>query len=307
MGKISSELLGGYHLERDRDMGVLSQVDGSLVAASEGASAWEASPVASFSEPRLRVNFFSRFELVRGGEIVSLGRNAKALAILKYLLAHRARPVPQDHLIGWLWPESDPKKARWSLNSAVCALRKLLKSCLPSLPASKAVLLEEGRYRLSSQVLFSADTDEFDFYYEEGRRLEKAGRALEALAEYEKAAGLYRGDYLIEDLYEDWTMIERQRLIDAYMDLSRRLAVRYMKTGQLREGVQTCYRVLEKDRCDEDAHRLLMECFVHLGQRARALRQYRLCEEALRHEYDMAPCPEIRALYARISKEDSLR
>lgn len=125
----------------------------------------------------------------------------------------------------------------------------------------------------------------------------------EAVAEYEQAAELYRGDYLIEDLYEEWTMIERERLVEAYADLSRRLAARYMEGGRLREGVRACYRVLEKDRSDEDAHRLLMECFVRLGQRGRALRQYGLCEQALKHEYDATPSPEARALYTSILKD----
>jgi DNA-binding SARP family transcriptional activator len=260
--------------------------------------------VAVASRSCLRVHFFGRFELLRDGEeVVCLGRNGRALAILKYLLAHRKdRPVPQDYLMGWLWPESDPKRARWSLNSAIYVLRKLLGGCVRSLPTSEIVLFDGGGYRLSPRVLLDLDTDEFDVHYEEGRRLEEASRVPEAVAEYEKAAELYRGDYLIEDLYEDWTMIERERLVDAYTDLSRRLAVRYMEGGRLREGVRTCYRILEKYRCDEDTHRLLMECYVRLGQRARALRQYRLCEQVLRHECDMMPSPETRALYASILK-----
>jgi hypothetical protein len=36
----------------------------------------------------------------------------------------------------------------------------------------------------------------------------------EAVAEYEKAADLYRGDYPTEDLYEEWTVIEPERLPD---------------------------------------------------------------------------------------------
>jgi LuxR family transcriptional regulator, maltose regulon positive regulatory protein len=150
-----------------------------------------------------------------------------------------------------------------------------------------------------------ADTDEFDSHYEEGLSLEEAGRIPEAVVEYEKAADLYRGEYLIEDLYEEWTMIEREKLSEVYMDLLGRLAIHYMERGRLRESVRTCYRILEKDRCDEDTHRLLMECFVRLGQRARALRQYKLCEGALRHEYDLAPSPETRAFYASILKDCS--
>ncbi len=284
-------------------------VEERFAAARHASSAFAASEatgetVHAAARPHLRVHLFGRFELLRDGEATSLGRNARALAILKYLLVHRdERPVPQDYLMGWLWPESDPKRARWSLNSAVYALRKLLGGCLPSLPASETILFQGGGYRLSPRVLLSADTEEFDSRYEEGLRLEEAGRVSEAVAEYEQAAELYRGDYLIEDLYEEWTMIERERLVEAYADLSRRLAARYMEGGRLREGVRACYRVLEKDRSDEDAHRLLMECFVRLGQRGRALRQYGLCEQALKHEYDATPSPEARALYTSILKD----
>lgn len=285
----------------------------SMVNEAAGATARSYTLSSGVTEregdrPLLRVHFFGRFELLRDGEAMSLGRNTRALAILKYLIARRTdRPVPQDYLMGWLWPESDPKRARWSLNSTVYALRKLLGSCLPSLSASETILFGECGYRISPRVLLSADTDEFDSRYEKGHRLEEAGRVSEAVAEYEKAAELYRGDYLIEDLYEEWTMIERERLLDAYTDLLRRLAGHYLEAGRLRESVWTCYRVLEKNRCDEDIHRMLMKCFVRLGQRARALRQYGLCEGMLRQEYDMTPSPETRALYAIILKDGSSR
>ena len=117
------------------------------------------------------------------------------LAILKYLLANEARPVSRDHLMGWLWPESNLKKARWSLNSAIYALRKLLGDC-PSPAAGNYVLLEDGNYRLCSDVQVITDVAEFDARYEEGRRLDKEDRRGKAVAEYEKAIQLYRGEYL---------------------------------------------------------------------------------------------------------------
>jgi len=102
-------------------------------------------------------------------------------------------------------------------------------------------------------------------------------------------------------------MIERERLLDAYAELLRRLAIRYAEVGQPWESVKTYYQILERDRCDEYTHRLLMECYVRLGQRARALRQYRLCERALRSEYDMMPSPKTRTLYASILKDGGSR
>jgi two-component SAPR family response regulator len=198
--------------------------------------------------------------------------------------------------MGWLWPESSLKKARWSLNSAIYGLRKHLGSC-PSSDAPTYVLLEEGYYRLSPEIQVVTDVDEFEEFYERGRRLEKTKRTQEAANEYEKAVELYRGEYLLEDLYEDWTMVERERLSNAYVDMLNRLALYYMERGQPRDGVRCCYKVLEKDRCNEHSHRLLMRCHWQLGQRGRALRQYRLCERILGQEYGTAPSPETRALY----------
>jgi DNA-binding SARP family transcriptional activator len=263
----------------------------------------------------MQARFFGHFELLCDGEPVHLGRNGKALAILKYLLANRSRPVSQDHLMGWLWPDSNLKKARWSLNSAIHGLRKLLGRCPSSSSSGSAssgsasgsgggsvnyIVLEEGYYRLSPAVGVATDVESFDERYERGRRLERMGRADEAARAYEEAVGLYRGDYLLEDLYEDWTMVERERLSNAHVEMLDRLAVYYMERGQLRESVRACYEVLEKDRCHEDSHQLLMSCYVGLGQRGRALRQYRLCERILAQEYGTAPSPEIQDLYRAI-------
>jgi DNA-binding SARP family transcriptional activator len=247
------------------------------------------------------VFFFGQFEMLCEGEAMQLGRNGKALTILKYLLANRSRPVSQDHLMGWLWPESNLKKARWSLNSAIHGLRKLIGGCSPSLSAGY-VTLEDGYYRLSPAVRVWTDVEEFDERCEEGRRLQKGGNVQAAAVEYERAIELYRGDYLIEDLYDDWTMVERERLANAYMDMLGRLAVYYMESGKYQESIRDCYRVLAKDRCHEDSYRLLMRCYARLGLRGRALEQYRICEKILGQEYGTTPSSETRSLYAGILK-----
>jgi DNA-binding SARP family transcriptional activator len=315
MQGISLDLPTGYYLERDPDILTLRRLDGSIVGAF---SARGAAPEAvrrmvqetvqgedpAAVQPTLQVRFFGLFEMRCDGETMPLGRNGKALTILKYLLANRSRPVSQDHLMGWLWPESNLKKARWSLNTAIHGLRKLLSGCSSSVTVNY-VFLEDGYYRLSPSVRVTTDVNDFDRHHERGLRLEKDRRTREAAIDYEKAAELYRGDYLIEDLYEDWTMVERERLANAYMDVLDRLAIHYMEVGQHQESIRVCYRVLEKDRCHEDSYRLLMECYARLGLRARALHQYRMCEQILGQEYDTSPSPETRSLYMRLLRDES--
>ncbi len=321
------ELPTGYYLERDPDLLILRRLDGAMVGAFSARGVvleavrqtaeeiiqedgrWEhpldsgEAPSSLAAQSTLRVRFFGHFEMLCDEEVITLGRNGKALTILKYLLAHRSRPISQDHLMGWLWPESNLKKARWSLNSAIHGLRKLLSEC-PASGSQSYVLLEEGYYRLCSDVRVVTDVDEFDDRYERGRDLEKAHQIPQAAAEYEKAIALYRGDYLVEDLYEDWTMVERERLSNAYMDMLGRLALYYMEAGQHQESIRACYRVLEKDRCHEDSYRVLMRCYAHLGLRGRALRQYRLCEKILRQDYGTAPSPDTQALFGSLLREE---
>ena len=332
----SLELPTGYYLERDPDLLILRRLDGEMVGAFSARGAipeavrqtavetiedddrWQP-PAKCSHTPRngngsssssrnsgstlltpqstLRVRFFGHFEMLCDEEPITLGRNGKALTILKYLLAHRSRPVSQDHLMGWLWPHSNLKKARWSLNSAIHTLRKLLSECPASGSANSYVVLEEGYYRLCPEVQVLSDVDEFDTYYEEGRCLQREeGKMSHAAAHYERAISLYRGEYLVEDLYEDWTMVERERLSNAYIDMLGRLALYYSQTDQHQESIRACYRVLEKDRCHEESYRLLMRSYAQLGLRGRALRQYRLCERILRQEYGSAPSAQTQAL-----------
>src|ERR687894_18576 len=255
MQGLSLELPTGYYLERDPDILTLRRSDGSVVGAfSAQGVALEAvrrtvEETASV-RPSLWVRFFGHFEVLCDGEPLPLGRNGKALTILKHLLANRARPVSQDHLMGWLCPD----------------------------------------------LRIATDVEEFDGRYERGRRLEAVGRTDEANEEYARAVDLYRGDYLLEDLYEDWTMVERERLSNAFVDMLDRLAANYIESGRLGEGIGACYRALEKDRCHENSHRLLMTCYARMGQRERAIRQYRLCESILGQEYSTSPSPETRHL-----------
>lgn len=319
------ELPSGYYLERDPDILILRRLDGSMVGAFSARGAApedirraaeetvqeppeerQETPRRTPSQPQLRARFFGRFEVLCGGETLHLGRNGKALTILKYLLANRTRPVSQDHLMGWLWPESNLKKARWSLNSAIHTLRKLLNGCISSPPASGYVVLEEGYYKLCPTISLSTDVDDFDERCEEGRRLRREGLDQEAAAVYERAIALYEGDYLIEDLYEDWTMVERERLANAYLEMLGWLAEYYADTGEHQRTIEACYRILEKDRCHEDSYRLLMKSYVRLGLRARALHQYRLCERTLGQEYGTSPSPETQSLYGSLLGEEAL-
>jgi DNA-binding SARP family transcriptional activator len=226
--------------------------------------------------------------------------SGRGRAIFKYLLAHRGQPTSRDVLMDLFWPDAAPEAARNNLNVAVHGLRQALKAA-SDMPI---VLFQDGAYRLNPELTIWVDVEAFERHVAAGRQLEAAGQLAAATAEYEVATGLYQGDFLADDLYEEWSALARERLRVAYLDTLDRLAQLYFSQGQYAACAALCQRTLSYDNCREDAHCRLMRCYSRQGQQHLALRQYQACVEALRAELDVEPAPTTIELYERIRRRE---
>ena len=122
-----------------------------------------------------------------------------------------------------------------------------------------------------------------------------------AIGDYGAAEGLYQGDFLEEDLYDEWPRPQRERLRTTYLDIADRLSEYHRRQGEYTAAIALCQKVLALDNCVEEAHRRLMRCYLAQGQRHLAIRQYHTCVQALAKELDVPPADETRSLYASIS------
>ena len=139
-----------------------------------------------------------------------------------------------------------------------------------------------------------------------GRQLERKGAIAGAVSEYESARALYQGDFLVEDLYADWTIARRARFEEMFLTLLGSLARYYADQGDYTESVTCCRQVLVRDSFREDAYRQLMRCYSHMGRRNQALREFQACKEVLRRELGVDPMRETVALYERIAREEPI-
>src|SRR5215210_89693 len=105
MQGLSLDLPTGYYLERDPDLLILRRLDGAMVGAFSARGAvpeavqqtaeetiqedvrWEPpadrreAPSSLAAQSTLRVRFFGHFEMLCDEEVITLGRNGKALTI----------------------------------------------------------------------------------------------------------------------------------------------------------------------------------------------------------------------------------
>jgi DNA-binding SARP family transcriptional activator len=252
--------------------------------------------------PTLVAHLLGRLRVSLNGVVVDDWPSGRGRSLLKYLVTHRD-PWPQrEVLMEVFWPGSPPAAARNSLNVAVHGLRRALRAAA-NLPV---VVLKDGAYCLAADLQVWVDVDEFERHVERGRRLERAGEQADAITEYELAASLYQGDFLVDDPYEEWPVLYRERVRLAYLDTLDRLSGLYLGQGRHAACAALCQRIIERDACREDAHRRLIRCYSRQGQRHLALRQFQACAEALRTELDVDPAPATVRLHEAIRHHEAV-
>jgi DNA-binding SARP family transcriptional activator len=250
--------------------------------------------------PELAVHLLGPLHAAVDDVAVEEWPSARCRSLFGYLLTHR-EPWPQrEVLMEVFWPGSAPEASRNSLNVAIHALRRTLRT-ITDIPV---VVYAGGAYRISRDLRLWLDVDEFGSRVESGRRFEDAGEIDRATCDYEFAGGLYRGDFLADDPYEDWAALTRERLRLAHLDALGRLSNLYFNAGHYTACASLCQRITERDPCREDAHRRLMRCYSRQGQPHLALMQYRMCARALAEELGVETDPATAELHEHIRRHE---
>jgi DNA-binding SARP family transcriptional activator len=249
--------------------------------------------------PSLTVYCLGLFRAYNNEHLVEKWPGHKCKSIFKYMIIHREHPIHIEILMDLFWRDVDPEAARRNLYQAVYSLRQALQTGDPGFPY---ILCEDGCYYLNPDVRLWVDSDDFTAHYQTGQRLERESRLQEAIREYELADNLYEGEFMAEDRYEDWSLVPRENLKHAHLDVLDRLSQHYFGRAQFAMCIAFCQKILAEDNCREDAHRRLMRCHLHQGQRHLALRQYHMCVEALKRELDVPPMPATVELYQEIQR-----
>jgi DNA-binding SARP family transcriptional activator len=241
------------------------------------------------------------FKLLKRGESVSVRPGGRTQALLSLLaLASRRLGVNRDELLEHIWPGGDADLAAQALRALVYTLHRSLGDALGG---EAPVVRNDGRYRLNVEAGVVVDVDRFDGVIDAAEALERAGKTAVAVERYRAAVRLYDGDLAVGS--EVQHLVERERLRARYINARARLAEYHLVERDYAASLTNALEVLAVDPLREDAHRLVMRLYVRRGQRAQALRQYRLCSQVLATEFQAVPEPATQALYELVRLDPS--
>jgi DNA-binding SARP family transcriptional activator len=239
----------------------------------------------------LRLSLLGVPEIDHPRGAVELSRR-QPLALLS-VLALSQTAVSRERLAYLLWDSSPQKVASQRLRRVLSYLRQDLDAAHVAnslTTSSDTVALERNRCWVDA------------LEFERLARQTRGAQGDAAIKAGEQALALYRGPlldsfFLAESPeFEQWLLVERERLDDLYRRTLDRLSHVYIAAGEMERAIAMTKRSLAADPLCEETHYSLMRLFMATGRRTEALAQYQSCEQMLACEFGVEPLPETRVI-----------
>ncbi|MCJ7737562.1 MAG: tetratricopeptide repeat protein [Anaerolineae bacterium] len=241
----------------------------------------------------LRAHLLGGLALAWDAEPLPAIQSGAARSLLSFLITYRDRPHTRDLLAGTFWPDLPDTVARRRLRQALWQIRR-------ALDPHPVFVTEGGSVQLNPGLPVWVDVEAFA-----GRPQQGVSGDAEALAHDEQCLEYYRGEFLA-GYYEDWILVERERLRGLLLEVLKRLANEARGRGDYERALTYARRLAVEDPWTEEVHQEVMRLCHLLGRDAEALRQYAICRQFLADELGVAPSPETTALLAEITARSDL-
>jgi DNA-binding SARP family transcriptional activator len=228
-----------------------------------------------------QVNLLDGFTLrpagLHPGAAEDLPRGVQRLVAHVCLSGRPARAA----IAGHLWPDVPEEHAHGSLRSALWRLHKVAPG-----------LIDASGSGLSLATGVRVDVRELGDW---------AARVLDPRTALEGAtlpATRLLGD-LLPGWYDDWVLLERERLRQLRLHSLEALAVRLAAAGRLAEALQAAYGAVRAEPLRESAHRTLVAVYLSEGNAIEAIRAYESFRCLLASELGVVPTGQMEELFRR--------
>jgi DNA-binding SARP family transcriptional activator len=226
-----------------------------------------------------RITLLDGFSISLGGDVPTRITEDLPRAVQR-LVAHlclSGRP-PRAVIAGRLWPDVPEHHAYGSLRSALWRLQKVA----------------PGLVETSGTVLSLASDVRVDVL-ELGEWAQRVTDTRRGLDDVEIPDTGLSGE-LLPGWYEDWVLLERERLRQLRMHALEQIACRLTEVGRHAEALQAAYAAVRAEPLRESAHRVVIRVHLAEGNLVEALRSYEQFRTMLADELGVHPSEQMACL-----------
>ena len=180
--------------------------------------------------------------------------------LLSYLVFNRGRSISRELLADLLWGKYEPKHARDSLNTAIWRLRKLFQNS--QINDKNYIATSVDNVCFISSGDFYLDIAEYETLWDR-IRVNSKELSTQTVRDLNRIIELYKGD-LLEGLFIDWVLTERERLRLIYLSCLAELMDFYHSQNAPEKAMEYAQKILTVDPLREDIHREVMQFYLEL-------------------------------------------
>ena len=231
--------------------------------------------------PRLYIRALGRTRVESAeGPIGGQWLENRAGQVLKYLVAERHRIAYPDDIVETLWEDARLRNVP-GVRYYIHQLRERLEPERSGRGQSSFIARVHGGYVLQRESV-AVDVDEFERHVGTGLAAAVAGDEDRACRELQRGLALYGGDFLADEPYAEWAMVERDRLRGVAADGLRALAELRLADQDLAGAVADFERLADLEPYDVDVHQRLIALALRRGRRTEAVRRYNTLRRRMR-------------------------
>jgi DNA-binding SARP family transcriptional activator len=249
----------------------------------------------------LYISLFGKFCVKRDGQVLEGFDARKVQELFCYLLLHRDHSLSREVLASVLWPETTTALSRKSLRQALWQLQSAFGS-QDAVLSARILVVDPEWIQLNAQADLWLDVAALEYASNITQNIPGAELDSQKALLLQQAVQLYQGS-LLEGWYNDWCVLERERLQTLYLAMLDKLMGYCEVRHDYETGLQYGMRIMCYDRARERTHRRLMRLHYLNGDRAAALRQFEQCTVALEDELGVGPSRHTVALYQQIQAD----
>jgi DNA-binding SARP family transcriptional activator len=234
------------------------------------------------TEPVYEFRFLGQFAVHLAGEPVRL-TSRPSQSLLAYLCLHAGKAFRRERLAGLLWPEASETSARNNLRQALWRIRKALED---GGAGSQDCLLADDL-----SIAFDARAP----YWLDVEVLTRPLPSDPSPADLAQAVAVYGGE-LLPGFYDEWTMLERERLQAVYKRRMGQLLELLTAEQDWTQTMAWVERWIALGSTPEATYRSLMIAHAAMGDLAGMSAAYQRCVDAPVVIWDTAAGQRIGAI-----------
>lgn len=258
------------------------------------------------SNGHIYIQTLGSFSVRRGDHVLSAEsqKSQKMWELFKYIIANHGKNILPGTIQETLWPDQDYDFSDKAFRTMIFRLRQTLKKGLEEESPIQPIIFSHGCYSWNPEIEYTLDVEEFEKSYLAARH-NKGNNLQKALENYQTMMELYKGSYLSESMYTEWTIPLRNHYRHLYLQAMGDYCSLLKEQGDFAAIIEVSRNVILLEPLEEDFHLSLMEALLKKGKVKDARQDYEYITAKLYQELGLRPSAEMRSIYSKITARDN--